>query len=87
MTAEEKSERLLEIEENLIADKDHQYRDEVLQLLVDEARQTKARLDKGLAPAEAEKSKRMLEALYASHQVVRAVWRYHHVNSGTVPQR
>jgi hypothetical protein len=31
-----------------------------------------------LAPAEAAAAQRLLQALYAAHQTVRAVWRFHH---------
>lgn len=81
MTVQKHPERLLEIEDRLIADSDHQFRDRVLQQLVDTAQLTRQRLDRGLPPVEADRSKRMLQALFAAHQVVRAVWRYHHAGT------
>jgi hypothetical protein len=69
---------LLELEEALVADDDRARRDEVLAALVGEARAIKAQLDRGMAPTEAAASQRLLRALYAAHQAVRAVWRFHH---------
>jgi hypothetical protein len=38
----------------------------------------KANLDLGLPRKQAEEAHRLLQALYAAHQVVRAVWRFKH---------
>lgn len=75
--AEEPRTPLLDLEAALVAD-DRGRRDEILHALGDQARATKARLDHGLAPAEAAAAQRLLQALYAAHQTVRAVWRFHH---------
>jgi hypothetical protein len=75
---EEQRPPLLDLEEALVADDDRSRRNEILETLVSEARTVKARLDRGLAPAEAAAAQRLLQALYAAHQTVRAVWRFHH---------
>jgi hypothetical protein len=75
---EEERTPLLELEAALIADGDRSRRNAILETLVSEARAVKARLDRGLAPAEAAAAQRFLQALYAAHQTVRAVWRFHH---------
>jgi hypothetical protein len=76
--AEEARPPLLDLEAALLADDDRSRRDEILERLVGEARAVKARFDRGLAPNEAAAAQRLLKALYAAHQVVRAVWRFHH---------
>lgn len=76
--AEEPRAPMLDLETALLADADRHRRDEILDRLVVEARGVKARLDRGLAPSDAAAAQRLLKALYAAHQVVRAVWRFHH---------
>ncbi|MEO1018457.1 MAG: hypothetical protein AAFY56_12310 [Pseudomonadota bacterium] len=74
---------MIDLEVALIADTDNSVRDLLLQRLTDEGRSTKARLDKGLPPEEAQKTQRYLHALLASHQTIRAVWHYHHGETKT----
>lgn len=76
--AQEPRPTLLDLEAALAADDDRTRRDEILATLVGEAREVKARLDRGLAPNQAAAAQRLLQALYAAHQVVRSVWRFHH---------
>lgn len=78
--AQEARPPLLDLEAALAADDDRTRRDEVLATLVSEARAVKTRLDHGLAPNEAAAAQRLLQALYAAHQVVRSVWRFHHAS-------
>jgi hypothetical protein len=78
MTDRESRPGLLDLEIALAADSDHAKRDEILERLVNEARQLKANLDLGLPRKQAEEAHRLLQALYAAHQVVRAVWRFKH---------
>jgi len=76
--AQEPRPTLLDLEAALAADADRTRRDEILATLVGEARAVKAKLDRGLAPNQAAAAQRLLQALYAAHQVVRSVWRFHH---------
>lgn len=69
---------LLDLEAALAADADHSKRDSILEQLVGEARSVKARLDRGLAPQQADEARRLLKALFAAHQSVRAVWHFKH---------
>jgi hypothetical protein len=69
---------MLDLEAALRTDDDHRKRDEILGTIVAEARDVKARLDSGLPPDKAAASQRLLHALFAAQQVVRAVWRFHH---------
>lgn len=69
---------LLDLEVALAADADHSKRDEIAVRLAAEARSVKAALDRGLAPQKAEEARRMIKALFAAHQVVRAVWQFKH---------
>jgi hypothetical protein len=71
--AQEARPPLLDLEAALVADDDRTRRDEVLATLVSEARAVKARLDEGLAPNDAVAAQRLLQALYAAHQVVRSI--------------
>lgn len=69
---------LIDLEDALIADHDHRLRDMLLERLSADGREVKQRLDRGLPPREAALARNYLEALYASHQTIRAVWHYHH---------
>ena len=69
---------LLDLEIELAADADHSRRDEIAERLAAEARSVKANLDRGLAPQQADEARRMITALFAAHQVVRAVWQFKH---------
>ena len=69
---------LLDLETALAADTAHSKRDEVVEQLAAEARAVKSALDRGLAPQQAEEAQRMIKALFAAHQVVRAVWQFKH---------
>ena len=75
--SQEPRQPLLDLEAALIAD-DRGRRDQILEQLVEEARAVKAQLDRGMTPNEAAASQRLMQALYAAHQTVRAVWRFHH---------
>lgn len=69
---------MLDLEAALAADDGRSRRDEVLARITAEARDVKAQLDCGMPPKDAAGSQRLLRALYAAHQVVRAVWNFHH---------
>lgn len=69
---------LLDLEVELAADVDHKRRDEIAEQLAAEARAVKSALDRGLAPREADEARRMIAALFAANQVVRAVWQFKH---------
>jgi hypothetical protein len=78
MTDAEARQGLLDLETELAADVDHSKRDAIAERLAAEARAVKVTLDRGLAPQQADEARRMITALFAAHQVVRAVWQFKH---------
>jgi hypothetical protein len=69
---------MLDLEGALASDDGRSRRDELLARITAEARDVKAQLDRGMSPKEAAASQRLLRALFGAHQVVRAVWSFHH---------